>query len=190
LVERQANAIGIMTHDPAATLPDQFRAMVLPDPRRPRPDRWRLVGFEHLIRAIIIHRMAFLEVDDPMRASDAQIAQTADAYHISDQAVRATIAYYAADRWAINSIIATNSDVTPEESCPRLLPGRRCPGAADRRLGCPRVTSVGQLGRKGLSNAPQLLAAVQSDRALIVCNVTPYKLLHEAWQPWTQAGTR
>jgi hypothetical protein len=84
-------------------------ARVRPDPNRPGPDRWRLVGCERPIWAIIMHMMAFLGVDDPTRASNDQIAQTADAYCISDKAVRAAIAYYAANRRAIDTIIATNS---------------------------------------------------------------------------------
>jgi hypothetical protein len=84
---------------------------VRPDPNRPGPDRWRVLDGDIAVWALIQHLIAIAGLDDPLQASDAVIAQTADDYRIPELGVRAALAYYAANPAAIDTILATNTDL-------------------------------------------------------------------------------
>ncbi len=93
------------------TASDERLARTKPDPHRPGPDRWRLVPSERPIWAIIMHIYTIDDIDDAFHVSDETIAETAAAYDISDEEVRAALAYYAANPGAIDTILAANTDL-------------------------------------------------------------------------------
>jgi len=96
------------THDDLALLD-----RVVPDPVRPGPDRWRVVDGDLPVWAIIQHLIAEGDLADAAEADDALIARTADDYRIPEAGVRAAIAYYRANRGAIDSLIATHAGAPP-----------------------------------------------------------------------------
>ena len=49
------------------------------------------------------------------------------------------------------------------------------------------VVSTSQLGRKGTSDALQLLVAAEHERVLITRNVKDFRAMHEAWVAWSRA---
>ena len=81
---------------------------VRPDPRRPGPDRWRIVDGDLPVWALIQHIMAEGNTEDPTQATAEVIAQTAADYRIPELGVRAAIAYYQANRCAIETRLAIN----------------------------------------------------------------------------------
>ena len=85
---------------------------VRPDPRRPGPDRWRVVDGDLPVWALIQHIMAEGNTADPTQATEGVIAQTAVDYRIPKIGVRAAIAYYAANRCAIETRLAINDALT------------------------------------------------------------------------------
>jgi hypothetical protein len=85
---------------------------VRPDPRRPGPDRWRVVDGDLPVWALIQHIMAEGNTADPTQATEEVIVQTAADYRIPEIGVRAAIAYYAANRCAIETRLANNDDLT------------------------------------------------------------------------------
>jgi len=85
--------------------------MVQPDPHRPGPDRWRLVDQGPAVWAVVQHMIAEGDNDDATQASDALIMQTASDYDITETEVRAALAYYAANRAAIDTRIGINAAV-------------------------------------------------------------------------------
>jgi hypothetical protein len=87
-------------------IPPDFAHLIKADPHRPGPARARLVGFERPIWGIIQEMIMFGDVDDPTEASEELIAQTADDFRISVEAVRAALAYYALNRGAIDAKFA------------------------------------------------------------------------------------
>jgi len=91
--------------------PVDLKAMVKPDPNRPGPDRWRLVDAGPAIWAVVQHMIAEGNIDDATQASDALVARTAADYDITEIEVRAALAYYAANRTAIDTRIAINADI-------------------------------------------------------------------------------
>lgn len=91
--------------------PDDLKAMVKPDPRRPGPDRWRVANDGPAVWAIIQHMIAEGDIDDPTQASDELVALTAVDYEMPEIAVRAALAYYEANRAAIDTRIAINAAV-------------------------------------------------------------------------------
>jgi hypothetical protein len=90
-------------------IPPGYAHLIKADPHRPGPARARLVGFERPIWAIIQSMIMFGDIDDPLDASDELIAQTANDYDISVEAVRAALAYYELNRGAIDTKIAANA---------------------------------------------------------------------------------
>lgn len=84
---------------------------VKPDPHRPGPDRWHLIPSNRPIWAIIMHIFTIADIDERYPVSEHTIAQTAADYDVSLEEVRAAIAYYAANRAAIDTILATNTDL-------------------------------------------------------------------------------
>jgi hypothetical protein len=90
-------------------IPVEYKHLIKADPHRRGPARARLVGFERPIWGIIQSMIMFGDVDDPLDASESLIAQTADDYQISVEAVRAALAYYELNRGAIDAKIASNA---------------------------------------------------------------------------------
>jgi hypothetical protein len=89
-------------------IPPEYAHLIKADPHRPGPARARLVGFERPIWGIIQEMIMFGDVDDPLDASEELIAQTAEDYKISVEAVRAALAYYELSRGAIDAKLATD----------------------------------------------------------------------------------
>ncbi len=98
------------TRPTATTVPDDLLARVKPDPNRPGPDRWRIVDGDIAVWAIIQHLVAIGNLDDPTAASADVIAETAADYHIPEIGVHAALAYYRANRHAIDTRLAINAD--------------------------------------------------------------------------------
>lgn len=89
-------------------------ARVKPDPHRPSPDRWRLIPSDRPIWAIIMDIYTIDEIDeidDAFQTTAETIKATATDYDISEDEVRAALAYYAANPEAIDTILATNTDL-------------------------------------------------------------------------------
>ena len=101
-----------VTHDSRqeTDAPVDIEAMVVPDPNRPGPDRWRIVNTGPSVWAIVQHMIAKGNIDDPTLASDGLIAQTAADYEITEVAVRAALAYYEKNRAAIDTRLAINAE--------------------------------------------------------------------------------
>lgn len=92
-----------------------WRAVIGPDPHRPGLDRWRLIEESIPVWAIIQHVRAIGDLDDATDASLAIIAETADDYRISEEAVRAALAYYADHRHWIDARMTINeAGVSPD----------------------------------------------------------------------------
>ena len=107
----QDPTMAIARYNPASTAPERdadLLARVEPDPRRPGPDRWRVVDGDLPVWALIQHIMAEGNTADPTLATDEIVAQTAADYRIPEVGVRAAIAYYAANRGAIDTRLAIN----------------------------------------------------------------------------------
>jgi len=89
-------------------IPPAYVHLIKADTHRPGPARARLKGFERPIWGIIQSMIMFGDVDDPLEASEELIAQTAEEYAITVDAVRAALAYYELNRGAINAKFAAN----------------------------------------------------------------------------------
>lgn len=97
---------------PTSCSPTDLATMVRPDPNRPGPDRWRLDEHDIAVWAIIQHLIAIGNLEDPLTAPNAVIEETARDYVVTPNAVRAALAYYAANRSAIDTRIAINAAAT------------------------------------------------------------------------------
>src|SRR3712207_3920226 len=82
--------------------PEELRRMVGPDPKRPGPDRARLIEEGIPVWAIIGYVPAVGGDADPLDSAPATIAQVARVYGISPRAVVAALRYYAEHRAAID----------------------------------------------------------------------------------------
>jgi hypothetical protein len=89
-------------------IPPAYAHLIKADPHRPGPARARLVGFERPIWGIIQEMIMFGDVDDPLDASEELIAQTAENYRITVEAVHAALAYYELNRGAIDAKFAAD----------------------------------------------------------------------------------
>lgn len=89
-------------------IPPEYAHLIKADPHRPGPARARIVGFERPIWGIILEMITFGNVDDPVAATVDQIRDTAEAFDISIEAVRAAIAYYDLNRGAIDAKLAAD----------------------------------------------------------------------------------
>lgn len=100
------------THAPTPTQiePADLTPQVRPDPKRPGPDRWRLAEHDIAVWAIIQHIIAIGNLDDPLQAPDAVVEEAARDYAIPTTGIRAALAYYAANRAAIDTRLAINAD--------------------------------------------------------------------------------
>jgi len=94
---------------------DDLLTMVKCDPHRPGPSRGRLVDFEVPVWAIILHLQSQSALEDAATASEADIADAAAAYRVSEQAVRAAIAYYVANRRSIDALLLINAEGFDED---------------------------------------------------------------------------
>lgn len=89
-------------------IPPAYAHLIKADPHRPGPARARLVGFERPIWGIILEMMMFGDIDNPLEASEELIAETAENYGITVEAVRAAVAYYELNRGAIDAKLAAD----------------------------------------------------------------------------------
>jgi len=94
---------------------DELLAMVKRDPHRPGPAFARLVELERPVWAIIMHLQSFRGLEDAARASEADIADAANAYVVPRQAVRAAIAYYVKHRRSVDAFLLLNSESFDED---------------------------------------------------------------------------
>lgn len=85
-----------------------WRTKIGPDPHRPGRARWRLIEESVPVWAIIQNVLMIGDVDDATQASSETISETADDYLISEEAVRAAIAYYAERRRWIDAFLLIN----------------------------------------------------------------------------------
>jgi uncharacterized protein (DUF433 family) len=88
----------------------ELRARIRLDPHRRGQARARLANYDVPVWAIIQHMIAENNLADIADASPEAIADAAHAYRIPEQAVRAAIAYYGANRVPIDALIAINAD--------------------------------------------------------------------------------
>ena len=94
---------------------DELHSMIKQDPNRPGKARGRLDDHEIPVWGLILYLMSAHALDDPLEASDDQIADTANAYDIPDVAVRAALVYYRHHRRQIDALITLNADVIGAE---------------------------------------------------------------------------
>jgi hypothetical protein len=85
-------------------LPENWRELVVPDPNRPGPDRWRVMPNSIAVWAIVGHLQA---LGDEFTANT--IAQTADDFRVPISAVTTALAYYEENREAIDTLLAINA---------------------------------------------------------------------------------
>ena len=94
---------------------DELLSMVKPDPHRPGKARSRLVDHEVPVWGLILFLMSEHSLDDPLRATEEQILDTADAYDLPVVAVRAALAYYKHNRRYVDALITLNADAIGAE---------------------------------------------------------------------------
>lgn len=85
-----------------------WRTKIGPDPRRPGRAWWRLREENVAVWAIIQDILMFDGVDDATRASPESIAAAADGFLITEEAVRAALAYYDERRRWIDALLLIN----------------------------------------------------------------------------------
>ena len=88
---------------------DHLRRMVGPDPHRPGPARGRLLAESVPVWAIIGYVGAIAGSTEPNAITDDVIAEVAEAYDVSSEAVRAALLYYEEHRCAIDSLLEANA---------------------------------------------------------------------------------
>jgi hypothetical protein len=85
-------------------LPENWRDLIVPDPQRPGPDRWRVMPGSIAVWAIIGHLQA---LGDEFTAEI--ITQAAEDFRLPNSAVMAALAYYEENRAAIDTRLAINA---------------------------------------------------------------------------------
>ena len=88
---------------------DALRQMVGPDKHPPGPARARLLAEQVPVWAIIGHAGAVAGSTSPSAFTDVVLAQVADDYDISVEAVRAALLYYHEHRGAIDALLEANA---------------------------------------------------------------------------------
>ena len=85
-------------------LPENWRELVVPDPHRPGPDRWRVMPNSIAVWAIVGHLQA---LGDEFTAQT--IVQAAEDFRLPVSAVTTALAYYEENRGAIDTRLAINA---------------------------------------------------------------------------------
>ena len=89
--------------------PDHLRRMVGPDPHRPGPARGRLLAESVPVWAIIGYLGAIAGTTEPTAITEDVIAEAAEAYDVSHEAVQAALLYYEEHRCAIDALLEANA---------------------------------------------------------------------------------
>ena len=88
---------------------DHLRSMVGPDPHRPGRARGRLLAESVPVWAIIGYVGAIAGSTEPDAITDNVIAEVAEAYDVSVEAVQAALLYYDEHRCAIDALLEANA---------------------------------------------------------------------------------
>lgn len=95
---------------PAAVADDEhLRRMVGLDPHRPGPARGRLLAESVPVWALIGYINAIAGSTEPDAITDDVVAETAVAYDVSQEAIRAAVLYYDEHRCAIDALLEANA---------------------------------------------------------------------------------
>ena len=88
---------------------DHLRRMVGPDPHRPGLARGRLLAESIPVWALVGYMGAIAGSTEPDAVTDDVIAETAEAYDVSREAVQAALLYYEEHRCAIDTLLEANA---------------------------------------------------------------------------------